>query len=123
MHSIPSCFGLVPLTDVAISKDAFPDALAFLESVCPLALVYLAVRPCVDTFSVRLPIKEIALISVSIRIAFHAATTPGIILPLAFVDARFAILHDAETLALPVDELATIDRIFVVLHAEVWSLT
>ena len=123
MHSVTSCFGLVPLTDVAISKDAFPDALAFLQSVCPLALVYLAVRPCVDTFSVRLPIKEIALISVSIRIALHAATTSGIILPLAFIDARFAILHNAETLTLPIDQLTTIYSLVVVLHAKVWRLT
>ena len=93
MNSVASGLGLVPLTDVAVTKDSLPDTLAFFEPVCPLTFVYLAVGPCVNTFAVRLAVEEVALISVSVRIAFHATTTSGIILPLAFIDARFAILH------------------------------
>jgi len=103
MYTISGCFRLVPLTDIAVTEDSLPDTLALLESCCPLALVHLTVSPCVDTLSVWLSIQEVTLVSVSVRVALHSTTTAGVILPLTFIDARFAILHDTESMTLTVN--------------------
>ena len=118
VHSVPRGFVLSPLSNVAIPKDALPDALTFFEPRGPFSLVHLPISPGVDALSVGLSRQEFALISIAIRVPFHAPARSRIGLPLALVDSSFAVLHHTEAVAFPVYQLTSIYGLIVVLHAE-----
>lgn len=102
MHAVACGFRLMPLANIAITKYSLPDALTFLQTGGPLTLVYLAIRPSVDALAMRLSIQELTFISVTVGVAFHSSSIARIILPLAFVDASFAVLHNAEAFSFPI---------------------
>lgn len=79
MHTVPIRFGLEPLADIGVTKDAFPDSLALFESMLPLAFVDLPVEPNVDTFAVWLVIFEFSLVLIAVGITFESPAIPIIV--------------------------------------------
>jgi hypothetical protein len=122
MHAIAIGLGIFPLPYVAVSEDASPYAIAFLNSVSPFSIIHFSIRPEIDSFSMCLAIFEITFIFVSIAVPFEPSPMADVICPLTLVNPIFFIEHDSQPMSLPVDKLAPEQRIRVFLDPEVFLL-
>ena len=91
MHAVAVDFANVPLTNVGIAMGALPYAEALFDTLSPLSIVYLAVWPCEDAFTVCLIVKILANILGHITEQLVATAVSPIVLPFALVDTPIVI--------------------------------
>lgn len=60
VYAEPIDFSIVPLTDIRVTKDTLPDAIALFDTLEPLAVVHFTVSPGVDALTVRPIVHELA---------------------------------------------------------------
>lgn len=102
-------FRLKPFTDVGVSLHAPPNAVAFLKTPDPTAIVHFPVGPRKYPSSFCLAVFEVAVIAVAVGVAFKCFAIPDIVAPHALVLATICIFADPFSVALPVLGLAYID--------------
>jgi hypothetical protein len=102
MHTISICLAVLPLAYEAIAEDASPYAIAFLNSIAPLSVIYLAIGPQIYTFPMCLSIFKVSFIFVAIAVSLEASTMPHVVGPLALVNAILLVEHYTKTVALAV---------------------
>ena len=121
VDTIPLCLRAHPLANVGLAIGALPDAIAVLNTLQPLTVVYFSVLPLVNAFPIWLAIFVGPMIGVSTGKHFVAAAISLILAPLTLVDTPILIDKHAEALSLPRlrVELASVDAVTVLLDAKV----
>jgi hypothetical protein len=109
----PISFGLLPRSNVRVTKNASPDPLSFFQARNPLSLVNFAIDPSVNTFAMGLICLKFAFISIPIAVPFHTSTASGIVYPVAFVQPCFAIEYNSGAFPLVINDLSSINTVFV----------
>lgn len=117
MDAVPVGFTVLPLAQIAVTEDPAPHAVAVLDSAGPFAIVLFTVGPVVDALAMGFPAIEVALVSVAVGVALIAFALALVAVPVAFIHAVLAVDHDAEALAAPLDQLAAVDCILILLNA------
>ena len=102
-----------PFTDVRVVADAFPNAIALLDSLVPLSIIDFTVLPSVHAFAMGLAVLELTKVRVPVRIPLESFSISQIMFPESFVLAAISVLHDALTMALSLDDRSKEDSIFV----------
>ena len=121
VDAIPLRLRAHPLANVGLAIGALPDAIAVLNTLQPLTVVYFSVLPLVNAFPIWLAIFVGPMIGVSTGKHFVAAAISLILAPLTLVDTPILIDKHAEALSLPRlwVELAAVDAVTVLLDAKV----
>ena len=71
-----------------------------LEALIPLAVIDLAVVPCIDPLSVGLSILEETEVRVGVRVSFEAAAVAHVLVPLTLILPSVLVPHHASALSL-----------------------
>ena len=93
-------FRILPLSDIRVFVDAFPDTVALLEPLIPLTIVDLTIFPGVDAFTVGSSVLELAVVSVAIGVSLETFAVSQVMIPETFILATVRIFHDAFTVPL-----------------------
>ena len=103
MNSIAVSLVLVPLTDIAVTILAFPNAVPMFDPIDPLSIVLVTIHPGVDSLTVHFPVVVVSKVLVSIAELFITFTVTLVMVPRTFIDSSNLIYANSKTLALVVD--------------------
>ena len=106
--TVTMCLVLNPLTDVTVTSGTFPNTIAMLNAICPLAVVSVSVVPSVEALAGDFTLIVVTQILVAIAEAFVALSVALIVQPMAFIDAADLVNADALTLTMCVFKFTTI---------------
>jgi hypothetical protein len=76
------------------------------KALLPFAVVYFAIDPRIDAFSISFAHPEVTEIRVTVGITLEAFTVPKISLPVTFILTAVRILHDAFSHAFSINHYA-----------------
>ena len=120
VHSIALSFATLPLADVTVSVDAAPHSMAFLLSSVPLAIKDFSVAPGIDPLSMRFAYLELPNVYIAVLVSLIALALALIVLPLPLIDPFLhTVDHHTEAVSLAVDYLPSVERLQVLLEAEI----
>lgn len=120
VHTVPLCLAAFPLPDVAVAMHSAPHSMALLLASVPLSVKDLSVAPGIDPFAVRLACGKLPNIDIAVLIALISLAFSLVILPLALVDPFLRTVdHHSKPVSLPVHDLASVQRLQVLLEPEI----
>jgi len=117
VDSVPVRHIHFPLTDVTVSVIIFPDSVALLLTIHPIAIVGVPIDPGVETFAADFSFGVITQIGISITEAFITTAMPLIMKPASLVVSAVVVRADSQALSLSIlyVTLTRIERVLVVL--------
>lgn len=122
MDTVAVNFATTPLSDVGFAVDTLPDAEAVFDTLLPFTIVDFVVRPRENTLSVRLVVQILTNVLRAVREKLIPSAIALIILPLALVHPSIVVDEDAEALALPRKQSASIESILSPFDAKLFRL-
>ena len=79
MNTISLSLGILPLTDVTLSIQAFPDTISVLYALQPFTVIYFSILPCINAFTCRFTALISTLVGITISKNLITPTMPQVL--------------------------------------------